>query len=176
MNEPTTNPSSLASSRPAPSTEDPAPGSAAPRVTGTRQLDHNDECVGCGAPQREPCTFDCFFECGILDASVVLRAAAHRLVEHPDGGIDIRAAITAAVADLTGHPAQKPPVRAAHTVLGDYLDDNATSTGTKATRRALVVQLGRVCNRKQVAVTMYAAAAEHDGIDFDPDAFGDFPA
>lgn len=42
--------------------------------------------------------------------------------------------------------------------------------------RALVAQLGRLCNRNQVAVTLYAAAARHDAIDFDPDAFGDFSA
>jgi hypothetical protein len=176
MSEPTTNPTRQTTSGAEPTTQSPAPGSAAPRVTGTRQLDHNDECVGCGAHFSKACTFDCFFETGILDAAVVLRTAAHRLVAHPDGGIDIRAAITAAVADLTTDPAQDQPVRAAHTVLGDYLEENATGTDATFSVRALVVALGRLCNRNQVAVTLYAAAARHDGIEFDPDAFGDFPA
>jgi hypothetical protein len=174
MNEPTTNATSQATSRPAPSTEDPAPGTAAPQIPGTRQLDHNDECLGCGAHRSEACTFDCFFESGVLDAAVVLRTAAHRLAEHPDGGIDINAAITAAVADLTGDPAQDRPVSAAHTVLANYLEEHAASTDAKLTRRALVWQLGRRGNRNQVAVTLYAAAARYDGCEFDPDTFGDF--
>jgi hypothetical protein len=172
VNEPTTNPTSQATSRPTPSTEDPAPGSATPRVTATRQLDHNHECLGCGAHFSEPCTFDCFFERGELDAAMVLRTAAHRLVEHPDGGVDIHAAITAAVADLTGTPAQDGPVRAAHTVLGDYLEHDGA--GTEDAGSALVVRLGRDGNRHQVAVTLYAAAASHNGYEFDPDTFGDF--
>jgi hypothetical protein len=165
MTEPTTNPASQAT-----------PNVAAPPATGARQLDHNDKCVGCGAPRSAPCTFDCFFETGILDAAAVLRAAAHRLVEHPDGGIDIRAAITTAVAELTGEPAQDRPVRAARTALADYLEESAESAGARFTRHALLLRLARRSNRNQVAVTMYAAAAEHDGIEFDPDAFGDFLA
>lgn len=79
MSEPTTNPASPTTPRDAPSTVDVH---TSPRAMQAREVDHNSECVGCGAHVSEPCHPTCLFETGQFGPAVILRAAARRLPQH----------------------------------------------------------------------------------------------
>jgi len=146
------------------------------RITGDRLFDHNHECVGCGAHLSEPCHPACPFETGMFSLAVLLRAAARRLRENPAGvGYDISAAVFAAGLDLVGEHAAAAVADEAREVLTGYLIDTWGS-GAEAIRTGVVYRHGLFTDLPEIALSLYAAAARHDGIDFDPDSFGDFSA
>jgi hypothetical protein len=137
--------------------------------------DHNHECVGCGAHFSEPCHPACPFETGEITASVVLRAAVINLPAHRAGiGYSIDSALWAAAIDLADDLDQVRHVtNAAHEALADFL----VSQGADASIRSqLVLRQGLFTPIGQIARHMYAAAAHVDGIEFDADAFGEYPA
>jgi len=113
MNEPTTTPASQTT-----------PAGTARQVTGAHQLDHNQECVGCGAHVSNPCHPTCPFETGSFSPPVLLRAAAGRLRDNPAGlGYDIRGALFAAALDLVGRDAAGSAADEAQEVLTTFLID-----------------------------------------------------
>jgi hypothetical protein len=165
MNEPTTNPDSQNTS-----------AVTARRVTGIRQLDHNCECIGCAAQFADPCHPSCPFETGSLRPPVLLRAAAGRLREHPAGvGYNVGGALFAAALDLVGGDEAQSAADDVHEVLTGFL---IAEWGEQAEqiRAEVVYRHGLFTDLDDIARSLYAAAARHDGLDFDPDAFGDFPA
>lgn len=150
----------------------PAPGSR--RLVGQRRYDHNNDCVGCGVHIAGPCHPGCPFETGAYRPAVLLRASAARLREHPAGvGYSISDAFFAAALDLVGrHEATGAAEQAKH-ILADFLVDQqgyAEEIRTQAVHRH-----GLFTDLPEIARTLYAAAAAHDGIEFDPEEFGEFP-
>jgi hypothetical protein len=137
--------------------------------------DHNHECVGCGAHFSEPCHPACPFETGEITASVVLRAAVINLAAHRAGiGYSIDSALWAAAMGVVDDLHQVRQVtNAAHEALADFL----VSEGADASIRGqLVLRQGLFTPVDEIARHMYAAAAQADGIEFDADAFGEYPA
>ena len=176
MSEPMTNPTSQATSGPGPSTEDSALSRAARRITGTRQLDHNHECVGCGAHYADPCHLTCPFETGDFSPPVLLRAAARRLRDSPAGvGYDIGGALFAAAVDLVGRAEVGGATDEAREILTGFLVDEWGEQAEQI-RAEVVYRHSLFTDLDNIALSLYAAAARHDGLDFDPDAFGDFLA
>jgi hypothetical protein len=152
-----------------------SPGTASRRINATRQLDHNHECVGCGAHHSEPCHPACPFETGVYAPAVLLRAAARRLREHRAGvGYDIGGALFAAALDLVGRDEAADATDGAREILTGYLVEQ-WGAGAEATRSEVVYRHGLFTHLPDIARSLYAAAARHDGIDVDTDAFGDFP-
>lgn len=150
----------------------PAPGSR--RLIGPRQYDHNCECVGCGAHLPDPCHPDCPFETGVYRPAVLLRASAARLREHPAGiGYSISDALFAAALDLVSrHEATGTAEQAKH-ILADFLVNQQGYA--EEIRNQAVHRHGLFTDLPEIARTLYAAAAAHDNIDFDPEEFGEFP-
>ena len=143
-------------------------------TTPDRVIDHNNECVGCGAHVCEPCHPSCPFQTGNLGPAVLLRAAARRLREHPAGvGYDIRGALLAAALDLL-HPDQATPAaEEVQEILTSFLVQE-WGEWAEPIRAELVYRHGLFTDLDNIALSLYAAAARHDGLAFDPDAFGDF--
>jgi hypothetical protein len=163
MNEPTTNPANQTT-----------PAGTARRVTGARQIDHNNECVGCGAHASDPCHPTCPFETGSFSPSVLLRAAAGRLRDNPAGvGYDIRGALFAAALDLVGADGAAGAADEGQEVLTGFLVEEWGEQAEQI-RAQVVYRHGLFTDLDNIALSLYAAAARHDGLDFDPDAFGDF--
>jgi len=164
MNEPTTNPNSQ-----------PPPAGTARRVTGARQIDHNNECVGCGTHSSNPCHPTCPFETSSFSPSVLLRAAAGRLRDNPAGvGYDIRGALFAAAMDLVGPDEAAAAADEGQEVLTGFLVEEWGEQAEQI-RAQVVYRHGLFTDLDNIAPSLYAAA-RHDGLDFDPDAFGDLPA
>ena len=173
MSEPTTNPTSQATTGREPSTKEPAPGGTARRITGTRRLDHHHECVGCGAHLSDPCHPTCPFETGAFSPPVLLRAAAGRLREHSAGiGYDISGALFAAALDMVGPAQATGAADEARQVLTGFLVEEWGEQAEQI-RAEVVYRHGLFSDLDNIAVSLYAAAARHDGLDFDPDTFGD---
>ena len=167
MSEPTTNPTSQ--------TTHTAPADAARRVTGPRQTDHNHECVGCGAHFANPCHPACPFETGTFSPTVLLRAATGRLRDNPAGvGYDIGGALFAAAVDLVGRDEAAGATDEAREVLTGFLVDE-WGEQAEAIHSQVVYRHGLFADLADIGRSLYAAAARHDGLDFDPDAFGEFP-
>jgi len=161
-----------------PTGEAAAPTLARPsrRVTGARQVDHNNECVGCGAHFSEPCGPACPFETGTYRPAVLLPAAARRLREHPAGvGYDIGGALFAAALDLVGADEAAGAADEARQILTGSLVDQ-WGPRAEEIRAEVVYRHGLFSDLADLARSLYTAAARHDGIDFDPEAFGEFPA
>jgi hypothetical protein len=170
MNEPTTNPASQTTPGDTPSTADT---DTSPRAVPAREIDHNNECVGCGAHISEPCHPNCPFETGQFGPAVILRAAARRLRDHRAGvGYDIGGALWAAAVDLVGREDAVRLADQARAVLTEYL---IWDWGAKAEpiRAQVVYRHGLFSDLDDISRSQYAAAAHHDGIDVDPDAFGE---
>lgn len=176
MSEPKTNPTSQTASGHEPSFKDVAPGHAARRITSARLLDHNNECVGCGAHSSNPCHPTCPFETGVFSPPVLLRAAAGRLRDNPAGvGYDIGGALFAAALDLVGADEAAGAADEARQILTGFLIDEWGEQAEQI-RFEVVYRHGLFTDLDNIALSLYAAAARHDGLDFDPDAFGDFLA
>ena len=145
-------------------------------TTPDRVIDHNHECVGCGAHFSEPCHPSCPFETGHFGPAVLLRAAAGQLTQHPAGvGYNISATLFATAVELVGGSAAGAASDEAAVALADFLV--AQSGGkAEAIRDQVVYRHGLFSDLPEIAQSMYAAAARHDGIDFDPADFGEFTA
>jgi len=108
--------------------------------------------------------------------TVLLRAAARRLREHPAGvGYDIGGALFTAALDLVARDEAADAADEAREILTGYLVEQ-WGAGAEAIRAEVVYRHGLFTHLPEIARSLYAAAARHDGLDFDPDAFGDFPA
>ncbi len=143
------------------------------RALPSRELDHNDQCVGCGAPDSEPCLSTCPFATGEFGPAVILRAAARRLPQHQAGvGYDIGGALWAAAVDLVGREAAARVTDQAREVLTEYLvwDWGASA---QPIRSQVVYRHGLFSGLGEIGRSQYAAAARRDGIEFDPSAFGE---
>lgn len=141
--------------------------------TPSRKFDHNNECVGCGAHLSEPCDPTCPLETGAFGPAVLLRAAAGRLREHPAGvGYDISAALFDAALELVGGQVAAGAAEQAKQVLTSFLVDQ---WGPNVEVIRLVYRHGLFSDLSEIARSMYAAAASHDGVEFDTEAFGEFP-
>jgi len=159
-----------------PTTDPAATSGASRRIISARECDHNHECVGCGVHFSEPCHPACPFATGVYRPAVLLRAAARLLREHRGGvGYDVGGALFTAALDLVGEADASGACDEARRILTGYLLDR---WGAKAApiRTELVYRLGLFSDLAEIAMSLYAAAAQHDGIDFDPDTFGDFSA
>lgn len=72
-------------------------------MTRSLRLDHNHECVGCGAHFSDPCHPTCPFETGAIGTAVILRATAAVVRDHPAGiGYSIRDALWTTATDFAG--------------------------------------------------------------------------
>ena len=141
----------------------------------SRQFDHNNECIGCAAHLSDPCEPTCAFESGVFSPAVLLRAAAGRLREHPAGvGYDIGAAVFDAALELVGEREAATASEQAKQVLTAFLVDQ-WGPSAEAIRAEVVYRHGLFSDLPEIARSAYAAAARYDGIDFDPEAFGQFP-
>jgi len=144
-------------------------------TTPDRVIDHNNECVGCGMHLSEPCNSFCEFETGEFGPAVLLRAAAGRLRQHPAGfGYNVSAALFAVALDLVGSSAAVQTTEEAKAALADYLLEQ-WGANVKLVRGQPTHRHGPLVPLPEIARSLYAAAARHSGIDFDPDAFGEFP-
>jgi hypothetical protein len=140
----------------------------------SRQFDHNNECVGCGAHISEPHHPTCPFETGMYGPAVLLRAAAIRLREHPAGvGYNISEALFSAALELVGKDQAASAADRGKQVLSDFLVDQ-WGPSAQEIRSQVVYRHGLFTDLPDIARSMYAAAARHDGIDFDAE-FGEFP-
>jgi len=136
--------------------------------------DHNNECVGCGAHLSDPCDPTCPFETGVFGPAVLLRAAAGRLREHPAGvGYDISAALFDAAMELVSRQDAAGATEQAKQVLTGFLVDQ-WGPSAEAIRGQVVYRHGLFSDLPEIARSLYAAAS-HDGIDFDAEAFGEYP-
>ena len=99
-------------------------------TTPDRVIDHNNECVGCGAHFSEPCHPSCPFETGHFGPAVLLRAAAGQLTQHPAGvGYNISATLFATAVELVRGSAAGAASDEATAALADFL---VASSGGKA--------------------------------------------
>lgn len=146
-------------------------------TTVINHLDHNDECIGCGAHVADPHQGgNCPIETGEVTAPVILRYACKLLMQHPMGiGYDIREAVFTAAQALTHEDRPYPLHEAAVGAVTSYLTSkhgpDCGLTGNELLyRTALFLQV------EVIAMTLYAAAAELAGteFDFDPEKFSDF--
>ncbi len=145
-------------------------------TTTINRYDHNQECIGCGTHTADPCSGDCPIETGRITAPVVLRYACKLLLQHPmDVGYDISQAIFTAAQTLTDEARPYPLHEAGVDAVGAFLTrrhgpDCGLSGADLLYRTGLFVQA------EVIAMTLYAAAAELAGIEFDFDLqeFGDF--
>ena len=145
-------------------------------TTAINRLDHNDECVGCGAHLADPCGADCPIETGQITAPVVLRYACKLLMRHPMGiGYDTREAIFTAAHTLTGET-RPYPLRlheaAVDAVTGFLACQHGPGSGLTGAEHMFRMSL--FAQVEGIAMTLYATAAELEGSEFDPDEFGDF--
>ncbi len=142
-------------------------------ATVDRETDHNGKCIGCGVHGSERCYSFCPFETGLIGVATVLRAALRRQAQHPAGvGYSIRGAIFAAAVDLAGYARAQELTDRALVVLTGVLVDQF---GPKAEpiRTQVVYRHGLFASREEIGRSLYAAAARHDGIEFNPDEFGE---
>jgi hypothetical protein len=147
-------------------------------TTTINRLDHNDECVGCGASPSnfEDCSGDCPIETGEITVPAVLRYACKLLVQHPMGiGYDVRDATLTAAKDLTGEARPYPLHEAAIAAVTGFLSrKHGPDCGLSGSQ--LLYRMGLFVQVEVIAMTLYAAAAELTGTEFDFDLqeFGDF--
>jgi hypothetical protein len=105
---------------------------------------------------------------------VLLRAAAGRLRDNPAGiGYDIPGALFAAALDLVGRDDADGAADEAREVLTGFLVEEWGEQAEQI-RAEVVYRHGLFTDLDNIALSLYAAAARHDGLDFDPDDFGDF--
>lgn len=135
-------------------------------------LDHEGNCVGCQL--GGPCPTNCPIRSGEITAPVIIRFAALLLAQHPmGGGYDINAAVFAAAQILADERRPYPLNESAIRALTDYLTRqhglDCSLTGTQLLSRA-----GLLMPLEEIALTLYAAAADPAGTNFNPEAFGDF--
>lgn len=139
-----------------------------------REIDHNDQCVGCGADAYgisagDPCHPLCPFETGEFGPAVILRAANRRVRNHPAGvGYDIAGAIFAAALDLVGRDQAQALAGEARTVLADHLVGR-WGPQAKEIHTQVVYRHGLFAQLDDITVSLYGAADQHDGNDVDPD-------
>ncbi|MEU7935275.1 hypothetical protein [Micromonospora echinofusca] len=137
-----------------------------------REIDHNDQCVGCGAnaygvSAGDPCHPLCPFETGTFSPAVILRAANLRVRNHPAGvGYDIAGAIFAAAVDLAGNDPAQALADEARQALADYLVGQWPPKA-EAIRNQVVYRHGLFAQLTEIAVSLYGAADQHDGNDPD---------
>ncbi|WP_047891161.1 hypothetical protein [Micromonospora sp. RV43] len=135
----------------------------------TREIDHQDECIGCGAHLANPCGPLCPFETGEFGPAVILRAANRRVLAHPAGvGYDLAAAIFDAAVDLAGRDQAQALADQARAALSDYLVDQ-WGPQAQAIHSQVVYRHGLFAHLDEIAVSLYGAADQHDGNDPDPD-------
>ena len=146
-----------------------------PTGNSIHQFDPNNKCVGCGTDIAGLCPSTCPFETGAYGPAVLLRAAADRLPEHSAGvGYDISGALFSAALELVGEHQAASAADAAKQVLTNFLVDQ-WGPGAQEIRAEVVYRHGLFAHLPEIAQSLYAAAAQDDGIDFDADAFGEFP-
>jgi hypothetical protein len=144
-------------------------------TTTVTRYDHNDRCIGCGAHLADPCGPDCPMQTGQITAAVVLRYAAPRLPQYPAGvGYDVRDAIFGAAQDLLDSERPYPLAHDAAQILAEYLHQ-VVNPGSDLSGPQLIYRHGLFVGVAELACELYAAAAHSDGIDFDPEDFGDLP-
>jgi hypothetical protein len=147
MTEPTTNPSGKTG--------------RSGRVSGPRQLDHNQACVGCGAGHADPCDRNCPFESGVFSPAVLLRAAARRLLENRStAGYDIGGALYAAAVDLVDADAAGAVDRAREVLTGFLVCE--WGPDAEPIHSQPVHRLGLLSDVADIARSLYAAAARDD--------------
>jgi len=141
-----------------------------------REIDHNDQCVGCGADAYgvsagDPCHPLCPFETGAFGPAVTLRAANRRVRNHPAGvGYDLAGAIFNAAVDLAGRDQAQALADASRVTLADYLVGQ-WGPQAEAIRNQVVYRHGLFAQLDDITVSLYSAAGQHDGNDVDPDDF-----
>jgi len=153
--------------------------------TAISYLDHNGQCIGCGAaggpdlkfsgqPGDEPCAPDCGFETGEITAPVVLRYACTLLLRHPMGiGYDAAAAIFDAAQVLTHELSPYPLHTEADKAICAYLSQkHGPDCGLSGPE--LLYRMGLFVPLAEIAMALYDAAAGLSGLDFGPEDFGDF--
>jgi hypothetical protein len=147
------------------------------KATTIQRFDHNDTCVACREEfisDFDGCGSDCPFETGEITAPVVLRYACKLLMQHPMGiGYDISQATFAAAQALTGEDRPYPLHEASVDAVAAFLTakhgpDCGLSGAELLYRKGLFGQVDAI------ALTLYAAAADLEGTEFDPEDFGDF--
>ncbi|GAB3866424.1 hypothetical protein GCM10029963_79710 [Micromonospora andamanensis] len=139
-----------------------------------REIDHNDQCVGCGAAAYgvsagDPCEPLCPFETGDFGPAVVLRAANRRVLDHPAGvGYDIAGAIFAAAVDLVGRDQAQALADESRQALADYLVGQ-WGPKAQAIHNQVVYRHGLFAHPYEIATSLYGAADQYDGNAPDPD-------
>jgi len=129
-----------------------------------REIDHNNECIGCGAHLANPCHPRCGFETGQFGAAVLLRGAVARLEHHLAGiGYDVAGAVFAAALALVGRERAQREHDLALEVLGRFLIRRGGAQGLPS-RAEAVYRFGLFAPRFDIAAALYAAVAGHDGI------------
>jgi hypothetical protein len=127
-----------------------------------REINDQDECVGCGAHLSDPCHPLCPFETGEFGPAVILRAANLRVRNHPAGiGYDLAGAIFAAAIDLAGRDQAQPLADASRAVLADYLVGQ-WGPKAQAIHSQVVYRHGLFAQLTEIAVSLYGAADQHD--------------
>ncbi|MFF3857128.1 hypothetical protein [Micromonospora sp. NPDC002575] len=133
-----------------------------------REIDHDKECVGCGAHFANPCHPLCPFETGEFGPAVILRAANRRVLDHPAGaGYDLAGAIFAAAVDLVGRSQAQALADAARTMLADYLVGQ-WGPQAKEIHNQVVYRHGLFAHPAEIAVSLYGAADQDDDHDVAP--------
>ncbi|SCL43828.1 hypothetical protein GA0070606_0018 [Micromonospora citrea] len=133
-----------------------------------REINHQDECVGCSAHLSDPCHPLCPFETGEFGPAVILRAANHRVRNHPAGvGYDIAGAIFAAAIDLVGNDQAQALADESRQALADYLVGQ-WGPQAEAIHNQVVYRHGLFAQLAEIAVSLYGAADQYDGNDPDP--------
>jgi hypothetical protein len=135
----------------------------------TREIDHDNECVGCGTHFANPCHPLCPFETGEFGPAVILRAANRRVRNHPAGvGYDLAGAIFGAAVDLAGRDQAQALADASRAALADYLVGQ-WGPQAEAIHSQVVYRHGLFAQLAEIAGSLYGAAEQHDGNAPDPD-------
>ncbi|MFG3423415.1 hypothetical protein [Micromonospora sp. NPDC048063] len=138
------------------------------RTTILREIDHDNECVGCGAHFANPCYPLCPFETGKFGPAVILRAANRRVLDHPAGvGYDIAGAIFAAAVDLAGRDQAQALADESREALADHLVGQ-WGPKAQAIHSQVVYRHGLFAHPVEIAASLYGAADQVDGNDPDP--------
>jgi len=136
--------------------------------------DHNGECVGCRTRLGVPCPPVCPLETGELGVPVILRFAAKLLDLHNLGlGCDVAEAVFTAAQVLADEREPYPLHTAAVAAVKAYLT-RQYGPGCGLSGRELMQHIGLMAQVEVIALTLYAVAAEAEGIKFNAADFGDF--
>jgi hypothetical protein len=135
-----------------------------PDAAAAREIDHNNECIGCGVSSADPCQPRCGVATGEFGAAVLLRGAVARL-EHNQAGIgyDVAGAVFATALALLGQEWAQREHALALEILGVFLIRRNGAQGLPS-RAEAVYRFGLFAPRLDIAAVLYAAAAAHDGV------------